>query len=108
MFKHAKDELSFSYYLIPCGSKAGQMGSCTVRTTNCKPSAHTQAPPFLLLPTACLVLPWPCQGADHHRRLQPDCVEPATHPRTHTLLTYALTCRMFQWWCCCCCRRLMT
>ena len=31
IFKHAKDELGFCYYLIPCGKKAGQMGSCTVR-----------------------------------------------------------------------------
>ncbi|KAL4422636.1 hypothetical protein ABPG75_008833 [Micractinium tetrahymenae] len=29
IFKHAKDELGFCYYLIPCGSKKGQMGSCT-------------------------------------------------------------------------------
>lgn len=31
IFKHAKDELGFCYYLIPCGSKKGQMGSCKVR-----------------------------------------------------------------------------
>jgi hypothetical protein len=31
IFKHAKDELGFCYYLIPCGKKEGQMGSCTVR-----------------------------------------------------------------------------
>ncbi len=30
IFKHAKDELGFCYYLIPCGAKEGQMGSCTV------------------------------------------------------------------------------
>ncbi|KAL4852860.1 Conditioned medium factor receptor 1 [Chlorella vulgaris] len=29
IFKHAKDELGFCYYLIPCGAKEGQMGSCT-------------------------------------------------------------------------------
>ncbi|PSC69140.1 CMF receptor CMFR1 [Micractinium conductrix] len=31
IFKHAKDELGFCYYLIPCGKKAeqGQCGSCT-------------------------------------------------------------------------------
>lgn len=33
IFKHAKDELGFCYYLIPCGNKAqtGQCGNCTVR-----------------------------------------------------------------------------
>jgi geranylgeranyl reductase family protein len=31
IFKHAKDELGFCYYLIPCGNKAqtGQCGNCT-------------------------------------------------------------------------------
>lgn len=33
IFKHAKDELGFCYYLIPCGSKKGQMGSCKVRAS---------------------------------------------------------------------------
>lgn len=30
IFKHAKDELGFCYYLIPCGAKKGQCGNCTV------------------------------------------------------------------------------
>ena len=37
IFKHAKDELGFCYYLIPCGNKAtnGQCGNCTVRLEAC-------------------------------------------------------------------------
>ncbi len=47
IFKHAKDELGFCYYLIPCGNKAqtGQCGNCTVRLAGCchRPAAAWQA-----------------------------------------------------------------
>lgn len=37
IFKHAKDELGFCYYLIPCGKDAdkGQLGDVTVSRERC-------------------------------------------------------------------------
>ena len=50
IFKHAKDELGFCYYLIPCGKddKNGQCGNVTVRALG----------PAVLRWAACVCFIW--------------------------------------------------
>lgn len=70
IFKHAKDELGFCYYLIPCGKKAldGQCGNCTVRRAlprallqcTLQPSAapcHVPQPPLVTAPLCAPAIP---------------------------------------------------
>lgn len=49
IFKHAKDELGFCYYLIPCGkdAKKGQCGNVSVRAVCAGPCPADQPSPTL-------------------------------------------------------------